>query len=115
MVVLIPFVIITWPFIIGMWILLPVLLVCTTVIELPCFILTICILDITRKQKKMTFERSSMHFILQLIPVIDLIDGLHISTKYWNKGRMLARITLICVAVSILIGILIELFFRFVK
>ena len=115
LVFLLPFVIITWPFIIGMWILLPVLLVCTTVIELPCFILTICILDITRKQKKMTFERSSMHFILQLIPGIDLIDGLHISTKYWNKGRMLARITLICVAVSILIGILIDLFSRFVK
>ena len=115
MVLFIPFVIITWPFIIGMWILLPVLLVCTTVIELPCFIFTICILDITRKQKKMTFERSSMHFILQLIPGIDLIDGLHISTKYWNKGRMLARITFICIALSILIGILIDLFSRFVK
>ncbi|GMO04195.1 hypothetical protein LSA36186_24450 [Lachnoanaerobaculum sp. JCM 36186] len=63
----------------------------------------------------MTFERTSMHFILQRIPGIDLIDGLHISTKYWNKGRMLARITFICIAVSILIGILIDLFSRFVK
>ena len=61
----------------------------------------------------MTFERSSIHFILQLIPVIDLIDGLYISIKYWNRGKLLARATAICVAVFIVVGTVIDLILRF--
>jgi len=28
-----------------------------------------------------------------MIPVLDIIDGLYISIKYWNRGRGLAVVT----------------------
>jgi len=34
-----------------------------------------------------------IHFLLQMIPVLDIIDGLYISIKYWNRGRGLAVVT----------------------
>ena len=34
-----------------------------------------------------------MHLLLQIIPVLDIIDGLYISIKYWNRGRRLAIVS----------------------
>lgn len=34
-----------------------------------------------------------IHFLLQMIPVLDIIDGLYISIKYWNRGRGLAIVS----------------------
>jgi len=28
-----------------------------------------------------------------MIPVLDIIDGLYISIKYWNRGRVLAVVS----------------------
>jgi hypothetical protein len=41
-----------------------------------------------------------LHFILQIIPIADLIDGLYISIKYWNRGKVAAVITAFCVIVG---------------
>ena len=42
-----------------------------------------------------------MHFILQIIPIVDIIDGLYISIKYWNRGKVAAVVTAFCVIVGI--------------
>ena len=41
-----------------------------------------------------------MHFILQIIPIVDIIDGLYISIKYWKRGKVAAVITAFCVIVG---------------
>jgi len=64
-----------------------------TLIELPCFISINCVLGITQKKYGMSSVERAIHFLLQMIPVLNIIDGLYISIKYWNRGRVLAVVS----------------------
>jgi hypothetical protein len=48
-----------------------------------------------------------------MIPIVGIADGLYISIKYWNRGKLLARVTAICVVIFIVVGIVIDLILRF--
>ena len=69
------------------------MLIVFTLIELPCFISIDCVLGITQKKYGISSAERMIHFLLQMIPVLDIIDGLYISIKYWNRGRGLAVVT----------------------
>ena len=72
---------------------IPCVLIVFTVIELPCFTSIDCVLGITQKKYGTSSAERTIHFLLQMIPVLDIIDGLYISIKYWNRGRGLAIVT----------------------
>ena len=69
------------------------MLIVFTLLELPCFISIGCVLGITQKKYGMSSVEIVIHFLLQMIPVLDIIDGLYVSIKYWNRGRGLAVVT----------------------
>ena len=71
----------------------PYSLIVFAVIGLPCFISIEYVLGITQKKYGMSSVGRVIHFLLQMIPVLDIIDGLYISIKYWNRGRGLAVVT----------------------
>ena len=72
---------------------IPCVLIVFTVIGLPCFISIEYVLGITQKKYGISSAERTIHFLLQMIPVLDIIDGLYISIKYWNRGRGLAIVT----------------------
>lgn len=72
---------------------IPCSLIVFTLIELPCFISMDYVLGITQKKYGITSVERRAHFLLQMIPVLDIIDGLYISIKYWDRGRGLAVVT----------------------
>ena len=72
---------------------IPYVLIVFAVIGLPCLISIDCILGVTQKKYGMSSVGRVIHFLLQMIPVLDIIDGLYISIKYWNRGRGLAVVT----------------------
>lgn len=74
-------------------VIIPYILVAFTLIWLPCFISIGFVLGITQKKYGMSSGEGGIHFLLQMIPVLDIIDGLYISIKYWNRGRGLAIVT----------------------
>ena len=82
-------------FIIFTIVIVPYLVVSYALIELPCTIAVNCMLDITRKKCGMSFGIMAIHFFLQLIPIVNIIDGLYISIKYWKKGMVLAILTVV--------------------
>ena len=69
--------------------------------DIPSFIAAVCILVLTKGENKISLGKCVLHFILQIIPVIDIIDGLYISIKYWKRGKIEAVITAVCVIVGI--------------
>lgn len=91
----------------------PYIAVTAAIIELPCLISVDCIIGITRKEYGMSFIERTIHFFLQMIPIVGIADGLYISIKYWNRGKLLARVTAICVVIFIVVGIVIDLILRF--
>lgn len=72
---------------------IPCSLIVFTLIELPCLISIEYVLGVTQKKYGMSSVGRVIHFLLQMIPVLDIIDGLYISIKYWNRGRGLAVVT----------------------
>lgn len=81
-------------FIIAFFIaIIPCSLIMFTLIELPCLISIDYVLGVTQKKYGMSSVGRVIHFLLQMIPVLDIIDGLYISIKYWNRGRGLAVVT----------------------
>lgn len=72
---------------------IPYVLIVFAVIGLPCFISIEYVLGITQKKYGISSAERAIHFLLQMIPVLDIIDGLYISIKYWNRGRRLAIVT----------------------
>ena len=58
-------------------------------------------LDIAKEKFGMSSFKKMIHFFLQLIPILDLIDGFYISIKYWKRGKVAAVITALCVIVGI--------------
>ena len=74
-------------------VIIPYVLIVFAVIGLPCFTSIDCVLGITQKKYGISSAERTIHFLLQMIPVLDIIDGLYISIKYWNRGRGLAIVT----------------------
>ena len=74
-------------------VIIPYVLIVFAVIGLPCFISIEYVLGITQKKYGISSAERTIHFLLQMIPVLDIIDGLYISIKYWNRGRRLAIVS----------------------
>jgi len=72
---------------------IPYVLIVFAVIGLPCFISIEYVLGITQKKYGISSAERTIHLLLQIIPVLDIIDGLYISIKYWNRGRRLAIVS----------------------
>ena len=83
------------------------------VIGLPCFISIEYVLGITQKKYGISSAERTIHFLLQMIPVLDIIDGLYISIKYWNRGRRLAIVSAVFTFSEILLVLWIYLAYRF--
>ena len=82
------------PFLLAFaFIMLPIIWTFAIIADIPSFIAAVCILVLTKSEKKISFGKCILHFILQIIPIADLIDGLYISIKYWNRGKVAAVIT----------------------
>ena len=92
---------------------IPCVLIVFTVIELPCFTSIDCVLGITQKKYGISSAERTIHFLLQMIPVLDIIDGLYISIKYWNRGRRLAIVSAVFTFSEILLVLWIYLADRF--
>ena len=73
----------------------------TVLIGLPCIIAINFALDIAKEKFGMSSFKKMIHFFLQLIPILDLIDGFYISIKYWKRGKVAAVITAFCLIVGI--------------
>ena len=73
----------------------------TVLIGLPCIIAINFALDIAKEKFGMSSFKKMIHFFLQLIPILDLIDGFYISIKYWNRGKVAAVVTAFCAIVGI--------------
>ena len=97
-----PMVLIILPLLLGIaFIVLPILWIFAIMADIPSFIAAVCILVLTKSENRISFGKCVLHFILQIIPVIDIIDGLYISIKYWKRGKIAAVITAFCVIVGI--------------
>ena len=89
------------PFLLGFaFIMLPIIWTFAIIADIPSFIAAVCILVLTKSENKISLGKCILHFILQIIPIADLIDGLYISIKYWNRGKVAAVITAFCVIVG---------------
>ena len=75
--------------------LVPYIFTVTVLIGLPCIISINFTLDIAKEKFGMSSFKKMIHFFLQLIPILDLIDGFYISIKYWKKGMGLAILTVV--------------------
>ena len=92
---------------------IPYVLIVFAVIGLPCFISIEYVLGVTQKKYAMSSVGRVIHFLLQMIPVLDIIDGLYISIKYWNRGRVLAIVSAVFTFSEILLVLWIYLAYRF--
>ena len=92
---------------------IPYVLIVFAVIGLPCFISIEYVLGVTQKKYGMSSVGRVIHFLLQMIPVLDIIDGLYISIKYWNRGRRLAIVSAVFTFSEILLVLWIYLAYRF--
>ena len=93
---------------------IPCSLIVFTLIELPCLISIDYVLGVTQKKYGMSSVGRVIHFLLQMIPVLDIIDGLYISIKYWNRGRGLAIVSAAFTLSEIVLVLWIYLANRFV-
>ena len=82
------------------FIMLPIVWTFAIIADIPSFIASVCILALTKSEQKTSLGKCILHFILQIIPIADLIDGLYISIKYWNRGKVAAVVTAFCVIVG---------------
>jgi hypothetical protein len=94
-------------------VIIPYVLIVFAVIGLPCFISIEYVLGITQKKYGISSAERTIHFLLQIIPVLDIIDGLYISIKYWNRGRRLAIVSAVFTFSEILLVLWIYLAYRF--
>ena len=90
------------PFLLAFaFIMLPIVWTFAIIADIPSFIAAVCILVLTKSEQKTSLGKCILHFILQIIPIADLIDGFYISIKYWKKGKVAAVITAFCLIVGI--------------
>ena len=99
---LVPQLLVILPFLLGFaFIMLPIIWTFAIIADIPSFIAAVCILVLTKSENKISLGKCILHFILQIIPIVDLIDVLYISIKYWNRGKVAAVITAFCLIVGI--------------
>ena len=99
---LVPQLLLIVPLLFGVaFIMLPIVWTFAIIADIPSFIAAVCILVLTKSENKISLGECILHFILQIIPIADLIDGLYISIKYWNRGKVAAVVTAFCVIVGI--------------
>ena len=99
---LVPHLLVILPFLLGFaFIMLPIIWTFAIIADIPSFIAAVCILVLTKSENKISLGKCILHFILQIIPIVDIIDGLYISIKYWNRGKVAAVVTAFCVIVGI--------------
>ena len=82
------------------FIMLPIVWTFAIIADIPSFIASVCILAFTKSENKISLGKCILHFILQIIPIVDIIDGFYISIKYWKRGKVAAVITAFCVIVG---------------
>ena len=82
------------------FIMLPIVWTFAIIADIPSFIASVCILAFTKSENKISLGKCILHFILQIIPIVDIIDGFYISIKYWKKGKVAAVITAFCLIVG---------------
>lgn len=82
------------------FIMLPIVWTFAIIADIPSFIASVCILAFTKSENKISLGKCILHFILQIIPILDLIDGFYISIKYWKRGKVAAVITALCAIVG---------------
>jgi hypothetical protein len=99
---LVPQLLVILPFLLAFaFIMLPIVWTFAIIADIPSFIAAVCILALTKSENKISLGKCILHFILQIIPIADLIDGLYISIKYWKRGKVTAVVTAFCVIVGI--------------
>ena len=99
---LVPQLLVILPFLLGFaFIMLPIIWTFAIIADIPSFIAAVCILVLTKSENKISLGKCILHFILQIIPIVDLIDGFYISIKYWKRGKVAAVVTAFCVIVGI--------------
>ena len=65
----------------------------------------ICLIILSRKEKGWKVGQCVLHFIFQCIPGFDLLDGLYITVRYWNRGKILSIITAVCAIFGIVFAV----------
>ena len=60
---------------------------------------------ITKRQKEMSLGKCALHVLLQLIPVIDIIDLVYVTNKYWKRGKVLAILTAVFACILVILGL----------
>lgn len=99
--ILVPQLLVILPFLLAFaFIMLPIVWTFAIIADIPSFIASVCILALTKSENKISLGKCILHFILQIIPIADLIDGLYISIKYWKRGKVAAVITAFCVIIG---------------
>jgi hypothetical protein len=99
--ILVPQLLVILPFLLAFaFIMLPIVWTFAIIADIPSFIASVCILALTKSEQKTSLGKCILHFILQIIPIADLIDGLYISIKYWKRGKVAAVITALCAIVG---------------
>lgn len=89
------------PFLLAFaFIMLPIVWTFAIIADIPSFIAAVCILVLTKSEQKTSLGKCILHFILQIIPIVDIIDGFYISIKYWKRGKVAAVITAVCLIVG---------------
>jgi len=58
-----------------------------------------------KKEYGMKENKILLHYLSQLVPVLDIIDILYLSNKYRKRGRLLSIITAACVFIFVVIAI----------
>ena len=98
---LVPQLLLIVPLLFGVaFIMLPIVWTFAIIADIPSFIAAVCILVLTKSENKISLGECILHFILQIIPIADLIDGLCISIKYWKRGKVAAVVTALCAIVG---------------
>ena len=65
----------------------------------------ICLILLSRKEKGWTLGQCILHFIFQCIPGFDILDGLYITVRCWNRGKILSIITAVCAIFGIVFAV----------
>ena len=66
----------------------------------------ICLILLSRKQKGWKVGQCILPFMFQCLPGFAILDGLYITLRYWNRGKILSIIT----AISVILGLTFMLF-----
>lgn len=100
-----PIAIVLAPFFLAAALILPpILLGISFTVSLPGFVLFISMIMITKRQKEMRLGKCVLHVLLQLIPVIGIIDLVYVTNKYWKRGKVLAIFTAAFACILVILG-----------